>query len=319
MTVPASNDFRTSGPPDFRTIFMGTPDIAVLALRLLASRTHVLRVVTQPDRPAGRGQKLQPPAVKQVALELGLPVWQPETLKGAEGAAELQGAELFVVMAYGELLRQPVLDLPPGGCINLHGSLLPRWRGASPVQAAIRAGDRESGVSVMRMVRALDAGGVYLEERIALGDRPTLPWLHDRLAETAAVALGRFLDAWPTLSAVPQDEALVTHCRKLTDSDAHLDVSRGLDEVDRWVRAYVPTPGCWACCDQEQGERLRIHAAEPRLREVCQPGVVRVVGRELQVACGDGWLALTRVQSPNKKALAVADWLNGNKPPERLL
>lgn len=309
----------TAMSSSLRTIFMGTPEIAVPALRLLAARTQVLRVVTQPDRPAGRGQKLQPSAVKQAALELGLPVWQPETLKGAEGAAELQGADLFVVMAYGELLRQPVLDLPPGGCLNLHGSLLPRWRGASPLQAAIRAGDRDSGVSVMRMVRALDAGGVYLEERMSLDDRPTLPWLHDRLAEIAAVALGRALDVWPTLTAVPQDESLVTHCRKLTDEDAHLDFNRGLDELDRWIRAYVPAPGCWAFCDGSEGERLRIHAAEPRTCEPCQPGTVRVVGREFQVGCGDGWLALTRVQSPNKKAIDAADWLNGNRPPSRLM
>lgn len=302
-----------------RTIFMGTPEIAVPALRLLASRTTVLRVVTQPDRPAGRGQKLQPPAVKAAAQELGLPVWQPETLKGAEGAAELQGADLFIVMAYGELLRQAVLDLPPGGCVNLHASLLPRWRGASPLQAVIRSGDAETGVSVMRMVRALDAGAVFLDERVSLAGRPTLSWLHDRLAEVAATALGRFLDAWPSVQAVPQDEALVTHCRKLTDVDGHLDFSRGVDEVDRWIRAYVPAPGCWAACDRADGERLRIHAAEPRTRAACAAGDVRVVGRELHVGCGDGWLALTRVQSPNKRALDVADWLNGSKPPTRLL
>lgn len=302
-----------------RTIFMGTPEIAVPALRLLASRTTVVRVVTQPDRPAGRGQKLQPPAVKSAALELGLPVWQPETLKGAEGAAELQGADLFVVMAYGELLRQSVLDLPPRGCVNLHASLLPRWRGASPLQAVIRAGDAETGVSVMRMVRALDAGGVFLQERLSLAGRPTLPWLHDRLADLAPVALGRFLDAWPAVTAVPQDEARMTHCRKLTDNDGHLDFARGVDEVDRWVRAYVPAPGCWAACDAAPGERLRIHAAEPRERAACEAGVVRVVGRELQVGCGDGWLALARVQSPNKKAMDAADWLNGNRAPERLV
>ena len=298
-----------------RTIFFGTPDIAVPALRLLSSRTQVLRVVTQPDRPAGRGQKLQPPAVKSAALALGLPVWQPETLAGGELATELQGAELFIVMAYGALLRQSVLDLPSAGCVNLHASLLPRWRGASPLQAVIRAGDAETGISVMRMVRTLDAGGVFLQERLALDGRPTLPWLHDRVAELAAVALGRFLDAGSTAVAVAvaQDEALVSHCRKLTDADGHLDFTRGVDELDRWIRAYVPAPGCWAADDA--GERLRIHAAEPRERTPCPAGEVRVVGRELQVGCGDGWLGLTRVQSPNKKALDVGDWLNGNRPP----
>jgi methionyl-tRNA formyltransferase len=301
-----------------RTIFLGTPEIAVPALRLLAARTTVIHVVTQPDRPAGRGQRLTSPAVKSAALELGLPVWQPETLRGAEASPQLQGADLFVVMAYGELLRQPVLDLPAAGCVNLHASLLPRWRGASPLQAVIRAGDAASGITVMRMVRALDAGGIFLQEPLSLAGRPTLPWLHDRLAELAPVALGRFLDAWPPPPPVAQDEALMTHCRKLTDADGHLDFARGVDEVDRWIRAYVPAPGCWAAIDGNGGERLRIHAAEPRERAPAAAGAVRVVGRELHVGCGDGWLALTRVQSPNKKALDAGDWLNGAAAPTSL-
>ncbi len=307
---------RTTHP--LRTIFMGTPEIAVPALRALAARTRVLSVVTQPDRPAGRGNHVQAPAVKTAALELGLRVWQPATLKGAEAALELQGADLFVVMAYGELLRQPVLDLPPGGCINLHGSLLPRWRGASPLQAAIRAGDADSGVTVMRMVRALDAGPVYREERLALGERPTLPWLHDVMAELAAGALDRFLAAWPPPAPIAQDEAAASVCRKLTAEDGRLDFTATMLDLDRWIRAYTPAPGCWAAPDGAAEVRLRILSADPQAGVTLSPGAVLVAGGRLLVGCADGAMAITRLQSPGKRALSAGEWLNGNGPPQRL-
>lgn len=299
-----------------KTIFLGTPEIAVPALRALAARSEVIRVVTQPDRPAGRGHKLQAPAVKVAAQDLGIPVWQPETLRGAQDAGELQGADLFVVMAYGELLRQKVLDLPPLGCVNLHASLLPRWRGASPLQAVLRAGDAETGVTVMRMVRALDAGPVYLARRVDLSGRPTLPWLHDRLAEVAAAALADFLDtrAWEREPAT-QDESRVTHCGKLQTEDGRLEWSQSRDDLDRWVRAYTPAPGCWT---EVNGERLRILALEPRNAAAgLIPGAVRAADGEIHVACADGWVAVLRLQSPGKRAMDAADWLNGNDLPDR--
>lgn len=296
-----------------KTVFMGTPEIAVPALRALAACSDVITVVTQPDRPAGRGQKLQPPPVKVAALELGLRVWQPETLRGAEGASELQGADRFVVMAYGELLRQRVLDLPPLGCVNLHASLLPRWRGASPLQAVLRAGDAETGVSVMRMVRALDAGPVYLRRALSLAGRPTLPWLHDAMATLAADALTDFLRMEPIPEPVAQDETLVTVCGKLTAADGALDWRRTRAELDRWVRAYTPAPGCWVPWG---GERLRILALEPdaALAELV-PGTVRIADGRLLVAASDGWVAVNRLQTPGKRALDVAEWLRGNQPP----
>ena len=296
------------------TVFMGTPEIAVPALRLLAGRTRVLHVVTQPDRPAGRGQQLQPPPVKQAALALGLPVWQPETLKGQAAAPQLAGADLIVVMAYGELLRQDLLDRPPGGCVNLHASLLPRWRGASPLQAALRAGDASTGVSVMRMVRALDAGAVYLREELPLGPRATLASLHDELAEVAARALGRFLDGYPGLPAVPQDEALVTHCRKLTSADGQLDFTRPAAELDRWVRAYTPAPGCWALVG---GERLRIHELLPLPGHPdLAPGRLASDGGRLLVGCSDGACAIVRLQAAGKRVMDAAEFLRGNRLPE---
>lgn len=270
-------------------------------------------VVTQPDRPAGRGMQLTPPPIKVAALGLGLPVWQPETLRGAEADQRLSGCDLFVVMAYGELLRRPVLALPRA-CVNLHASLLPRWRGASPLQAAIRAGDAETGVCVMEMVPALDAGPVYLQERIALPGDATLPWLHDRVAETAAVALGRFLDAWPDLAAVPQDDAAATVCRKLTAVDGRIDWSLGASAVERWVRAYTPAPGCWT---QIGGERLRLLSVAVDARDAA-PGLIVRDGEQVRIGCGTGSLALLRVHPANRSAMPADAWLRGRLLPERV-
>lgn len=298
------------------TVFMGTPEIAVPALTVLAARTRVRCVVTQPDRPAGRGNRLTPPPIKLAAQALGLPVWQPETLKGQASAPQLAGADLFVVMAYGELLRRDVLALPSRGCINLHASLLPRWRGASPMQAVLRAGETRTGVTVMRMVPALDAGPMFLSEELSVGPRMTLPELHDALAQTAATALERFLDEALESEPVLQDESLVTHCRKLTSEDGHLDFTRPADELERWVRAYTPAPGCWA---SSAGERLRIHALEPQPGIAgLAPGVVQVDGTQLLVGCADGVCAITRIQAPGKRAMTAAEFLNGNPAPQRL-
>jgi methionyl-tRNA formyltransferase len=249
--------------------------------------------------------------VKQAALELGLPVWQPETLRGGEADPRLAGHDLFVVMAYGELLRRPLLALPKA-CINLHGSLLPRWRGASPLQAALRAGDAETGVTVMEMAPALDAGPMYLHERIPLTQTTSLPELHDRMAEVAATALGRFLDAWPGITATPQDAAQVTVCRKLLPEDGRLDWSQSAAEIERWVRAYTPAPGCWVEAD---GGRLRIHAVEPVLGVELAPGAVRVDGGRILVGCAGGAVAVLRLQAPGRKAMDAADFLRGNRLP----
>jgi methionyl-tRNA formyltransferase len=299
-----------------RTVFMGTPDIAVPTLRLLAARTTVTAVLTQPDRPAGRGHHLQPPPVKRAALELGLTVWQPETLKGQAGSPHLADADLFVVLAYGELLRQDILDLPRGGCINLHASLLPRWRGASPLQATLRAGDSETGVTVMRMVRGLDAGPMYLHERLPLSERTTLPELHDAMAELSAVALGKFLDRYPNIAAEPQNESHVTLCYKLLPEDGHVDFTRSAVELERWVRAYTPAPGCWAMAE---GERVRILALKirPEVQDLA-PGEVRSVAGELLVGCGDGACAIVTLQPAGKRVMEAKDFLNGHRLPERL-
>jgi methionyl-tRNA formyltransferase len=216
-------------------------------------------------------------------------------------------------MAYGELLRQELLDRPRLGCVNLHASLLPRWRGASPLQAALRAGDAATGVTVMRMVKGLDAGPMYLHETVSLAGRPTLPWLHDALATVAATALNRFLDA-PTTIPVEQDPAEVTHCHKLHGDHGRLDWSASQAELDRWVRAYTPAPGCWV---PHGSDRIKILGLDPAGPSSLAPGQIGVVGEHLLVGCGDGQVAITRLQLPGKKTVAAADFLRGNKVPER--
>lgn len=291
-------------------VFMGTPEISVPALRLLAQRAEVRLVITQPDRPAGRGLTLTPSPVKLAATALGLPLWQPESLRGAEADVRLHGHDLFVVMAYGEILRRPVLALPTA-CINLHASLLPRWRGASPLQACLRAGDAETGVCVMEMAPALDAGPVYLCERLPLADSTTLPELHDRIADIAAIALARFLDGWPGLSAQAQDDSQATVCRKLTSADGRLDWSQSSVGIERWVRAYTPVPGCWTTFD---GERVRILAVRAE-RAALACGTTAVDADRLLIGCGDGAVDVRRLQLAGRSPITAAEYLRGHRPP----
>lgn len=297
-----------------KTVFMGTPELAVPALQRLAALTDVQHVVTQLDRPAGRGKQAKAPAVKEAALKLDIPVWQPETLRGQEGAAALQDADLFVVLAYGEILRQNILDLPRLDCINLHASLLPRWRGASPLQACLRARDLETGVSVMRMVKALDAGPVFHQETLSLSQFNTLPALHDAMADCSADALAYYLDHRDVLTAKIQDQSRVTYCGKLQSDDGRLDFTQPLLDVDAWIRAYTPVPGCWVLSDSK---RMRILAAQPAVEPMnIKPGQVITQQGRAFVGCADGALELLRVQAAGKKALAVKDFLNGYQFPD---
>jgi methionyl-tRNA formyltransferase len=252
--------------------------------------------------------------VKQAAIELGLPVWQPESMRGAEADPRLANHDLFVVMAYGEILRQPVLSLPRA-CINLHASALPRWRGASPLQACLRAGDAETAVCVMEMVPALDAGPVYVSERITLHPHTTLAQLHDQVASVAADALDRFLGQWPGIPAVPQDPALVTLCRKLTTADGRLNWARSAEELERWVRAYTPAPGCWSPLGDDRLRILQVAALPDR---GLQPAAVRIEDQRILVGCAGGTVELLRLQAPGRKAMGAADFLRGNRLPESL-
>ncbi len=292
---------------------MGTPAIAVPALQVLAARTEVTCVITQPDRPAGRGQHLAQSPVKVAAQELGIPLWQPESLKEHDQDPRL-ACDLAVVMAYGELLRQAVLDRPVHGCINLHASRLPRWRGASPLQAALRAGDPTTGVTVMRMVRALDAGAMFLTEDVVISPRMTLPELHDTMALSAARALTRFLDAFPGITPLDQDPAQVTTCHKLTADHGRLDFNVGANAVDRWVRAYTPAPGCWIPWSEA---KLKILEVIPTTTPL-PVGVVKRDYDRLFIGCGDDAIEVLRVQAPGKRAMSAADFMRGHELPEYL-
>jgi methionyl-tRNA formyltransferase len=298
-------------------IFAGTPEFAATTLAALLGSPHtVVAVYTQPDRKAGRGRKLRPSAVKQLALEHGLPVYQPLSLKDPDAQrqlAELQ-ADLMVVVAYGLILPQAVLDLPGRGCINVHASLLPRWRGAAPIQRAILAGDRETGVSIMQMEVGLDTGPVLSEVRTRISDQDTGASLHDRLADLGAVALTEVLGTIEAgrPQARAQDEQQANYAHKLTKSEAWLDWQRPAIELQRQVRAFDPWP---VAQTRTAGGTVRVWAAATQQTATTTPPgtVISLDAEGLLVACGDGVLCITRLQLPGGKPLQVGDWLNAGK------
>jgi len=298
-----------------RILFAGTPEFSVPCLEACrASGAQVVAVYTQPDRPAGRGRKLAPSPVKQAALAAGLPVEQPDTLKSAEAQATLAAyaPDLMVVVAYGLILPRKVLAIPRLGCWNVHASLLPRWRGAAPIQRAILAGDAESGVDLMRMEAGLDTGPVLLEKRTPIGPDETGGSLHDRLsmlgAEVLAEGLRRTL-AGDTLISTPQPDEGVTYAHKLDKAEARLDFTRPAIELERTVRAFDP----WPVAEGEiAGEHVRIWAARAIERQHDAPtGSVLAAGREgIELACGEGALRVTALQRPGGKRISAADYLN---------
>jgi methionyl-tRNA formyltransferase len=300
-----------------KIVFAGTPEFAVPSLRAAAANGEVVAVCTQPDRPAGRGRGLTASPVKQEALGLGIPVLQPETLKGDDAQGRLRALEpdLMVVVAYGLILPRKVLAIPRHGCWNVHASLLPRWRGAAPIQRAIEAGDAETGVCLMRMEAGLDTGPVLLSQATAIGAEETGGQLHDRLAELGAKLLAeglRQLRAGTLPAARPQPEAGVTYAHKLDKAEAKLDWSLPAEVLARKVRAFSPWPVAEA---QVAGERLRIHEAVA-LSAVYVSGHGRVIaaGRQgIDVACGGGALRLLRVQREGGKPISAADYLNARR------
>ncbi|AXY42557.1 methionyl-tRNA formyltransferase [Halomonas sp. JS92-SW72] len=300
-------------------IFAGTPDFAAESLQaLLDSRHRVTAVYTQPDRPAGRGRKLTPSPVKRLALEHGLPVHQPETLRAPEAQAELAAldADLMVVVAYGLILPGAVLETPRLGCLNVHASLLPRWRGAAPIQRAIEAGDAESGVTIMQMDEGLDTGAMLLVRRTPITATTTGGELHDTLAALGGEAIVEALDALagPGLSATPQPEAGVTYAAKLSKAEAELDFRDPAAALAARVRAFNPWPVAWCAFD---GDRLRLlMAAASGLRgdePPAAPGTLLAHdGEALRIACGpegNQVLRVTQAQLPGGKALPVSELL----------
>lgn len=294
-----------------RIAFMGSPDFSVGALRALHAAGHeIVAVYCQPPRPAGRGQKETPCPVHRAALELGLEVRTPARVKKDTAQHEAFRAldlDVAVVAAYGLILPPAMLEAPRRGCLNIHASLLPRWRGAGPIQAAILAGDAESGVTIMRMEEGLDTGPMLLEGRVAIGPRMTTPELHDALAEIGARLILRALDENPP--PVPQPEAGVTYAPKLAKPDGQLDWTKDAAFLDRQVRALNPWPGTFFTRD---GEAIRVLAAEPA-EGTGAPGTV--LDDAALIATGAGALRLTRLQRPGKGPMAAGDFLRGYKLP----
>jgi methionyl-tRNA formyltransferase len=299
-----------------RIVFAGTPEFAVHHLQaLLDSPYEVVAVYTQPDRPAGRGQKLMPSPVKQLALQHGIEVFQPPSLRNAEAQAQLTALkpDLMVVVAYGLILPQVVLDIPRLGCINSHASLLPRWRGAAPIQRAVQAGDAESGVTVMRMEAGLDTGPMLLKVTTAISADDTGGSLHDRLAQMGPPAVLQAIAglAAGTLVGEIQDDALATYAHKLNKDEARIDWQRPALELERLVRAFFPWPICHSLLD---GEPLKVLAAHVVNGQEGAAGHVLDASKEgLLVACGRGALRLTRLQLPGGKPLPFSDLFNSRK------
>ena len=306
-----------------RIIFAGTPDFAATSLQTLIDAPsdaghELMAVYTQPDRKAGRGRKLRPSPVKQLAQEYGIPVHQPRSLKQADAQQQLAALrpDLMIVVAYGLILPQRVLDTPGHGCINVHASLLPRWRGAAPIQRAILAGDSESGVCIMQMDAGLDTGPVLHELRAPISTSDTGSSLHDRLATLGAKALINTIAdiAAGNAIATPQDDRLSTYAAKLDKREAWLDWARPATELERQVRAFNPWPVAQTAHHQRT---LRIWEASPLAPIIGKqppPGTVIALSPDgLAVACGEGALNIQRLQLPGGKPLGLRDWLNAGK------
>ena len=297
-----------------RLAFLGTPDFAVPTLTELVGQGHeIAAVYSQPPRPKGRGLDTEPSPVAKAAASFGISVRTPLTLKAAEAQAEFAALELdaAIVVAYGLLLPKPILDAPKLGCFNLHGSLLPRWRGAAPIQRAIMAGDSETGVMVMRMEEGLDTGPVLMAERTTIG-RKTYRDLHDELARLGADLMARAMSAVSLgqASETPQPEAGVTYAKKILKEEARIDWTKSARELDCLIRGLSPFPGAWC---EIKGERVKILFADPADGKG-SPG--DVLDDKLLVACGDGALRLRALQRPGKSAMAADDLLRGYAVPK---
>jgi methionyl-tRNA formyltransferase len=296
---------------DARVLFAGTPEFALASLRALTNAGITpLAVLTQPDRPAGRGKRLTASPVKRFAVDQDIEVLQPVTLKDPGTVAQIAAfnPDILVVAAYGLILPQNVLDIPKKGCLNVHASLLPRWRGAAPIQAAILAGDAETGVSLMAMTAGLDCGPVYVEEAIAIGDEETAGELHDRLATLGGELLVRHFDAivGATLHATEQDDSRATYAGKISKQDARLDWQRPAVELHRRVRAYNPVPGAFFLLDDTP---VKCWQARVVAGATGTPGEVLSADRDgIVIACGRDALRLDSLQRPGKRPVTAGEF-----------
>lgn len=296
-----------------RIVFMGTPDFAVPSLQALIDAGHdVCAVYTQPDKPQGRKQILTAPPVKTLALEHDIPVFQPNTLKNEDEQARLRelAPEVIIVVAYGKLLPKAVLDIPPHGCINVHGSLLPRWRGAAPIQWAVIAGDEMAGVTTMQMAEGLDTGDMLLTYETKVGEKETAGELFDRLAQSGAELLTQTLVKLDEIEPRPQDDAQSCYAHMLDKQMAVIDWNKSAHEIDCLIRGLNPWP---IALTTLSGERLKVFAAEKAAGNG-EPGTVLEADpkKGLTVACGEGALKLTEIQLVGGKRMKATDFLRGH-------
>lgn len=296
-----------------RIVFMGTPDFAVPSLQALIDAGHdVCAVYTQPDKPQGRKQILTAPPVKTLALEHDIPVFQPNTLKNEDEQARLRALapEVIIVVAYGKLLPKEVLDIPPHGCINVHGSLLPRWRGAAPIQWAVIAGDEMAGVTTMQMAEGLDTGDMLLTYETKVGEKETAGELFDRLAQSGAELLTQTLVKLDEITPRPQDDAQSCYAHMLDKQMAVIDWGKSAHEIDCLIRGLNPWP---IALTTLSGERLKVFAAEKAAGNG-EPGTVLEADpkKGLTVACGEGALKLTEIQLVGGKRMKATDFLRGH-------
>ncbi|GAB4382192.1 MAG: methionyl-tRNA formyltransferase [Albidovulum sp.] len=296
-----------------RVVFMGTPDFAVPALEAVHGAHRIVGVYTQPPRPAGRGRQARPGPVALRAAALGLPVFHPASLRGAaeQAAFAALGADVAVVVAYGLILPQAILDAPASGCLNIHASLLPRWRGAAPIQRAIMAGDAETGISIMRMEAGLDTGPVLLSEPTAIGAEETAGDLQARLARMGARLILDALAGLATLVPVPQAAAGASYAAKIDKAEARVDWSRPAAEVDRLIRGLSPFPGAWC---EIGGERIKLL----RSRLAAGAGAPGEVLSGFTIACGSGAVEIVQAQRAGRRPMPAAEILRGLALPARL-
>ncbi|RYD20873.1 MAG: methionyl-tRNA formyltransferase [Verrucomicrobiaceae bacterium] len=301
-----------------RLIFIATGDIALPSFRhLLEHGPRPLALVTQPDKPVGRHQTLTPPAIKVEALAAGIPVYQPEKIGDITAELATLEPEILVVMAYGQILRKNILTLASHSIINLHASLLPKYRGAACIQAAIDAGDAETGITAMHVVKQLDAGDMIVTKAIPITPEDTGGILHDKLADLAPLAMAEALEklAAGTADRIPQDEAAVSYIPKLEREDGKIDWSQDAVAIERRIRAYDPWPGTYTLASEGgQAKRLKIFPPVVALPQELPVGQVSTVDGRLVVGCGSGSLLLETVQPDGGRRMSAADYLRGKKP-----
>ena len=306
-----------------RVIFMGTPDFAVPSLEALLTKHEVVLVVTQPDKPKGRGKKMVPTPVKACALEHGIPVLQPEKVKEPEFVEQLRSYEpdLIAVTAFGQILSEPILEMPKYGCINVHGSLLPKYRGAAPMQWSIIDGEKVTGITTMYMAKGLDSGDMLLKAEVEITDEDTFATIHDKMAVTGANLLLDTLDQLEagTLERIPQDHDAATYAPMITKETGHIDWSKNRQDIINLIRGLNPVPAAYTIYEEEVLKIFGAALSDVQADSAANGEIVAVVKKGFVVKCGDGCLLITEVQARDGKRMMTDAYLRGHAMKEGIL